>query len=207
MSGTSGAERAVRSCEQPPPSCWLRRPPHGLRLSPGPQGSSRSLPVRRALARGPTPQRSSVLPGLPGCVAAAGPALLVEQDRPRPLPKNRPLRRSRRGTPTVTGAATSRLPSARPGFLTLSAPSRRPMRPGLVSSRTRPWGSPFRAFSLCRAVAPLGARCLPDVCRTTSAPNRSPTDAATSATPTGHPRVAAREAKRHRRRPGSHARC
>lgn len=38
----------------------------------------------------------------------------------------------------------------------------------------RPWGSPFRAFTLCRAVAPFGAPCPPDVWLPPPAPNRSP---------------------------------
>jgi len=38
--------------------------------------------------------------------------------------------------PTVSKAATPWLPSARPGFLTLTAPLRLPVRPGLVPSRT-----------------------------------------------------------------------
>jgi len=47
--------------------------------------------------------------------------------------------------------------------------------PGFVSSRTRPWGClPYRAFTLRRAVTPLGVRCPPDVCSPPPAPDRSP---------------------------------
>jgi hypothetical protein len=39
---------------------------------------------------------------------------------------------------------------------------------GLVSCRSRPWGSPFRVDSTRRAVRPLGRRCPPGVCRPSS---------------------------------------
>lgn len=47
--------------------------------------------------------------------------------------------------------------------------------PGLVPSRTRPWGClPSRAFTLYRAVTPFGALCPPDVRSPLPAPIRSP---------------------------------
>jgi hypothetical protein len=81
-----------------------------------------------------------------------------------------------------------------------------PCAPGLFHPGHAHGVPPFRAFSLCRAVVPLDTRCLPGVCRTRPAPDRSPVAAATSATSTGHPYLAAREAKRLGRRPGTTAR-
>lgn len=51
--------------------------------------------------------------------------------------------------------------------------------PGLFHPGPARGVPPFRASSLCRAVTPLGVPCLPDVCRTLPAPDRSPNGAAT----------------------------
>jgi len=52
--------------------------------------------------------------------------------------------------------------------------------PGLFHPGPAHGVAPFRAFSLCRAVTSLDVPCLPDVCRTLPAPDRSPNDAATN---------------------------
>jgi hypothetical protein len=84
---------------------------------------------------------------LPRFAAARRPASSrLRRAAAAPSKEPMPLRRSQHGRPTTARLATTRLPSARPGSLTLSAPSRSPVRPGLVSSRTRPWGSTLQGL-------------------------------------------------------------
>jgi len=55
-----------------------------------------------------------------------------------------------------------------------------PCVPGLFHPGAAHGVPPFRACAPCRAVAPLGARCPPDVCLSPPAPDRSPARAVTS---------------------------
>jgi hypothetical protein len=73
-----------------------------------------------------------------------------------------PLRRSRTGRSTQTGACLTPY-VALPGFLILSAHCSLPDRPVLFHTGGALGVSPFRAFPSRGAVPPLGGRCLPDV--------------------------------------------
>jgi hypothetical protein len=107
-----------------------------------------------------------------------------------------PLRRTRHWRQPPPGMPIPGYQRRAPGF----SPAPRLTAPNAFRAcfiPVTPMGfTPFRAFSLCSAVAPLGARSPPGVCLTSPAPSRSPPGRPTSSCPCGHPCLATREAKR-----------
>jgi hypothetical protein len=130
----------------------------------------------RAFARGPASQRSFVRQVCHGSLPrVARPAFSLRCPCVRRLPRSRHpfgvLAHRNQLLPDVPSSGYHR---PRPGFLTLSAPSRFRVRSRACFIPDPPLGfSPFRAFSLCRAVMPLGTRFPLDVSPSSPAPSRS----------------------------------
>jgi len=175
-------QRAVRSIDRPPPPHWLRRPPLGLWLSPGPQGSSRPIPVRSCLSTRTCSPAFVSFAGFAACRCRGclGAVRAVEAARDVSQRSCFPFGVLRTGSQLPPG-----LP--RPDYLRRAqglTPSPRlhgsPRVPGLFHPGPAHGVPPYRASSLCRAAVPSGARCLPGVCRTSPAPDRSPDDPTTT---------------------------
>jgi len=190
---------------RPPPLSWLRQLPLGLQLSSGPQGSSRSPPVHAARKHGdplPNVRRPS------GFVAIrrrrVPPAFSSNRMRARHLTKNlAPSAYSRTGANLLR---TCHRP-ATVGTSRVSHPLRALTAPRAFPGLFHP-GPALGVFTL-QGLHPLQSR---DASRrpralltfTRSRPRPTvhpPRDNERRAS--GHPRVAARGAKRRGRRPGS----
>jgi len=114
----------------------------------------------RAFARGPASQRSFVRQVCHGSLPLLRSDSLLVALSVRAAPANEPspLRRSRAPEPTAAGRTTVRLPSAAPRvshpLRALTVPC---AFPGLFHPGPALGVPPFRAFTSCRAVTPLGA--------------------------------------------------